>query len=208
MVVVLRVRSLTDDRSRMAPATIAVFFETLLMMSVGATVAGILAAGIDLPFWVRATIVGIAVTASVAVCPPVLRRVLGRLARKRNVADVPIDQITWRLLTVGWVGQSLGWTLIGASMTCIVVSFGDHRFIDLYPSATVAICLGMVLGFVSLLPGGAGVREWISLLVLTPAVGPTAALLSVVVARLLFIAVESLAALAAWSFLRWVGPSA
>ena len=202
MVIVLRVNALTNDPTQIAPGSVAVFFETLLMMSVGAAVAGVLAIETSLPPWVRWAILGIAVTASVAVSPPVMRRVLRRLARGRGLTHVPVDRVTWRLLGVGVVGQLIAWTLIGGSMTCIACAFGDPGFWTLYRPATVAICLGMVLGFVSLLPGGAGVREWISLLVLTPAVGPAVAILSVVMARLLFIAVEACSATAAWLILR------
>lgn len=73
---------------------------------------------------------------------------------------------------------------------------------ELLTVATAAISLGMVLGFASLLPGGAGVREWVTLIVLGTVTDPTHALLCVITARILFIVVESILALASHLYLR------
>ena len=73
---------------------------------------------------------------------------------------------------------------------------------ELLTFASAAISLGMVLGFASLLPGGAGVREWVTLIVLGTVTDPTHALLCVITARMLFIVVESILALVSHLYLR------
>jgi len=73
---------------------------------------------------------------------------------------------------------------------------------NLYLVATAAISLGMVLGFASLIPGGAGVREYVTLLVLAPSVGTTTALLAVIAARLMFVVVETTVAAMSYLFLK------
>lgn len=66
----------------------------------------------------------------------------------------------------------------------------------------------MVIGFVSLIPGGAGVREFVLATILGLAIGATQALLAAILARLVFIVVECLMAMMAslyvqrWSFNR------
>ncbi|WP_404310658.1 lysylphosphatidylglycerol synthase transmembrane domain-containing protein [Neorhodopirellula lusitana] len=140
-----------------------------------------------------------------------------------------VQGITWSLLAVCCLASLLSWAFIGASFACLVsaipswhafsdvgvgieaasgagvVAAADTDWIELLSwtaTATAAISLGMVLGFASLLPGGAGVREFVTLLVLTPVVGPTHALLSVIAARLMFIIVEAILAGVAWLDLR------
>jgi hypothetical protein len=57
-----------------------------------------------------------------------------------------------------------------------------------------AVSLAMVAGFLSLLPGGVGVREYVVLTLLAPAVGTVAALVSAVLLRLCWLAAELVAA--------------
>jgi uncharacterized membrane protein YbhN (UPF0104 family) len=61
-------------------------------------------------------------------------------------------------------------------------------------ASVAAIALAMVAGFVSLLPGGAGVRELTLALILGPVVGQSQALLAAILARGVFLVVEVAAA--------------
>lgn len=221
VVVVLRVGgvlppagpSLRDpDRNGMiARATTGVFFETLLMMGVGGLVAGILLSTSPLPVWVRAMAAAMAIGAAIPVCPPVMKWLLGRINKSSNDDMLKRElfsrnKITWRLLAECSLVSWISWVFIGGSFAVLITAIPSlQRTPDawqIYPVATSAISLGMVLGFASLLPGGAGVREYVSLLVLSPAIGPTQALLAVIAARLLFVIVEALLAVAASCYLR------
>ena len=87
--------------------------------------------------------------------------------------------------------------MIGASFAWLVESVPGGRtefsgFV-VYAASVAAIALAMVVGFASLLPGGAGVRELTLAVVLAPVIGSSRALLAAILARLLFIGVELLA---------------
>ncbi|WP_044257363.1 lysylphosphatidylglycerol synthase domain-containing protein [Rhodopirellula sp. SWK7] len=199
-----------------------VFFETLLMMGVGGALAGILLWNSDLPAWIRGGAVLVAIGSAIPVCPPVMRRVIEFMAARRrlkaaskapadpssDVADSQRDSdtseaagasaITWKLLGGCYLISLISWTLIGLSFAVLVTAIPSFdplpSMSELAPMATAAISLGMVIGFASLLPGGAGVREYVTLLVLVPVIGDTHALLAVIAARLMFIVVETLLA--------------
>jgi uncharacterized membrane protein YbhN (UPF0104 family) len=101
---------------------------------------------------------------------------------------------------LAWFWQIIGWILIGASFVCLVESVPggatEYSVTIRYAASVASISLAMVIGFASLLPGGAGVRELTLALVLSPVIGASQALLAAILARLLFITVELLAAAA------------
>ncbi len=195
-----------------ARVTSCIFFETLLMMGVGGAVAGILLWNAPLPVWVRGLAALMAIGSVVPLCPPILRRLIVIVAARKQIKDASVGSyhsqstssninpaaITWPLLAQCWLVSMLSWLFIGFSFTILITAIPSFEPLpplsELTPVATAAISLGMVLGFVSLLPGGAGVREYVTLLVLVPVIGQTHALLAVIAARLLFIIIESLCA--------------
>lgn len=224
-----------------APATTSVFLETLLMMSVGGTIAGVLLWSFPIPWWIKAAAGGMAVAAAVPTLPPVMRRLLKLLSviRKQHGRGSTDDSaITWTLMARSWLWSAVSWGLIGASFWLLILAIpagagspapppfvsanGDDQptnrwvspspqpslnaagsaSLSLYLVATAAISLGMVLGFASLVPGGAGIREYVTLLVLTPSVGATTALLAVIAARLMFVVVESTLAAVSYVWLK------
>ncbi len=188
-----------------------VFFETLLMMGVGGVVSGVLLWRSPLPDWVRYFAAVMAIGSLVPICPPILRRLLGfvaarrKLDSQRNDAFVP-SAITWSLLAQCWLLSLVSWAFIGLSFAMLIAAIPSFDPLpaaaELATVATAAISLGMVLGFASLLPGGAGVREYVTLLVLAPLIGQTHALLAVIAARLMFIFVETILAGLSVAYLR------
>ena len=60
------------------------------------------------------------------------------------------------------------------------------------PLLTASVALAMVAGFLSLLPGGIGVRELVVIPLLSPVFGQVAAILSAVLLRLVWMAAEVL----------------
>ena len=61
----------------------------------------------------------------------------------------------------------------------------------------------MVIGFASLLPGGAGIRELVVTTVLAVALGATHAILAAIAARILFVVVEGCVALSSTLWLKF-----
>lgn len=217
MVVVLRVAAITPAIETTVASTAlvasAVFYETLLMMAVGGWVAGVLLWTSELPVWVRAMAALMAIGAIAPVCPPLMRRLIAvvqkGVVQKGIDDDDALASLSWGLLVEAIFASLLSWLLIGLSFTFLIAAIPAFEPIanlppigSLYWTATSAISLGMVLGFASLLPGGAGVREFVTLLVLSPVIGPTHALLAVIAARLMFILTESILAAVASLMLR------
>ncbi|TWU10604.1 lysylphosphatidylglycerol synthase domain-containing protein [Allorhodopirellula heiligendammensis] len=200
-----------DTGRPLGRATSSVFFETLVMMGVGAAVAGVLLWQSPLPTWVRGCAAAMAGLSLIPVCPPILRRILAFIAARRKLASSPdggiaSTTITWSLLGQCWLLSLVSWVLIGLSFAMLITAIPSFAPLpsatQIVTVATAAISLGMVLGFVSLLPGGAGVREYVTLLVLAPLIGQTHALLAVIAARLMFILVEAVLASLSAAYLR------
>ena len=215
MVIVLRAGGLSVDKVNPVRATISVFMETLLMMGVGAAVAGAVVWCLDIPDWMKWSALGVAAFASVPTLPPILKVVAAKVS---NTTSDPSNEdseksnsiSSLRFYLTGWSWSIFSWAFIGASFTFLVsaipsatptVDVISSGFVSLAAVSTAAIALAMVVGFVSLIPGGAGVRELVLTTVLATAISPVQALLGAIAARILFIVVESVCASVAWHWL-------
>ncbi len=233
MVIVLRAGALAQENVAVKCATVAVFMETLLMMAVGAAVAGVVICWLPVPNWMMWIAIAMAITASLPTLPPVLTRVAAAVSKtKPTEADSQADEFpTSKLLynthsgsvkffVLGWAFSLVSWLLIGAAFTFLVTAIPSAevasseitqeivpgvmqpRSLQLFAVSTAAIGLAMVVGFASLLPGGAGVRELVLTTVLATTIGISHALLAAIAARLLFIVVEAICAALAWLWLQ------
>ncbi len=202
LVVVLRVSVLRRANVPVIAATVSVFLETFLMMAVGASVAAVVICFLPVPRWmIAASIVG-AILAALPTLPPVLQQITNRLMGR----ELRLGRTAWSACGKGWLWMILSWSLIGSSFAMIVSAIPEHEHAvapeRLWAISTAAIALAMVIGFASLLPGGAGVRELVLTTILGLAVGPMVALLAAILARIVFIVVECVAALAAYMSVR------
>lgn len=211
MVVVLRVGALATHGVAAVPATISVFVETLTMLAVGSAIACSLVFTLPLPAWIRAGAVLMAITAIIPTLPPILSRIAGRLTH--STVDLRGPSGLW-LLLVSLFWSFVSWVLIGGSLAAVLWAIphpdsASHPWPatwELVWLSVAAIGLAFSVGFVSLLPGGAGVRELVLVSMLSPAVGTPHALVATLLLRLLFIVVESILALAAYGWLRKISP--
>ena len=85
-------------------------------------------------------------------------------------------------------------------MLAILEAFPERVFTQPFdasiaPLAMSCVALAMVAGFISLIPGGAGVREYIILALLGPTLGATGAILAAVALRLVWLVTEVLLAI-------------
>lgn len=209
MVIVIRAGVLARDGVKPVQATMSVFLETFLMMAVGGAVAGIVVLWLPVPTWISFMAGGIAIVASLPTFPLVLKVVAKRLIK--DFSAVADGEIGWGLFFAGWAWSSLSWLLIGASFTVLVSAIpgfsamGENvapSLVELYLVCTAAMSLAVVIGFASLLPGGAGIRELVVTTVLAVSIGTTHAILAAIAARLLFATVEGVVALCSWLWLR------
>lgn len=204
MVIVLRAGVLARDGVPALLATVSVFLETFLMMAVGAAISGLVVWWLPVPRWIAVTAVIAAVAASLPTLPPLLKLVAAKVTRV-SVREVD-SSIGLFLFAAGWFWSVLSWLLIGASFTAIVAAIPSARELpdigELYAISTAAIGLAMVVGFASLLPGGAGIRELVLTTILGVALGTTHGLLAAIAARLLFMVVEASLAAVCWCRLK------
>ncbi|WP_197136354.1 lysylphosphatidylglycerol synthase domain-containing protein [Crateriforma conspicua] len=223
MVVVLRADVMRRQGVAVVPAGIAVFIETLLMMAVGASLGGLIICFLPAPAWMRWSALAVAAVATLPTVPPILNRVVDRVARSRSACgdnpSNPLNHWDAGLFFAGWGYSLLAWIGIAAAFTFLVVAIPHGPpdsdpavwmespqtvdFAGLALASAASISLAMVIGFASLIPGGAGVRELVLTTLLAPLVGPAAALLSAIAARVVFLVVECAMALAAQTWLRF-----
>jgi uncharacterized membrane protein YbhN (UPF0104 family) len=104
--------------------------------------------------------------------------------------------MNYRLLAIGWPLAIVGWLLLGLSLWATLRGLGLNGLepLGLLPLYVAAVSLATVAGFLSLIPGGALVREFVllELLVLLPGVDPATALLGAVLLRLIWLVAELL----------------
>jgi len=206
MVLVLRVGALRPRGVELAPLVLSIFMETLLWIGVGGSLAGavllVVAPHTELGWWVGlATLDGLLPT-----IPPLLRPALRWLMRAR-LGEVEARRRSglpqlWKwqlwgrgvsLMLIGWALQGTGlWLLLDAMQPASLGGAGSpgeaagSGLVSWWLSlATVS--LSVVAGFISLLPGGAGVRELVISTMLTDRYGLPLALAAAVILRLISI---------------------
>lgn len=195
MVVVLRAGLIRSHRVDTTVAAVSVFFETLLMMSVGAAMAAAI-----LAFWFRqhvllcAVALGLMVAAGLPVVPPVFRRIVGwlRVGRASPTLADRLARLGWRTLFEGVAAMALVWLLLGASLWAVLraMDVADVLLVAGLPLYVAAVALAMVAGFLSLVPGGAVVRELVLTELMVPQFGQVVALISAVLLRLVWLGSE------------------
>jgi hypothetical protein len=196
MVVVLRTDAVRSHRVDTAVAATSVFVETLTAMAVGSLTAAVLLAVLFAQE--RALLLlslALMLCAGVPVLPPVFRRLVRIVGvRRANPAiDEALAGLNWRVMVAGWAATSIGWWIYGASLWATLRAMPDVA-VDAghWPLVTACVALAVVAGFVSMLPGGVGVRELVVMTLLAPAFGQVAAILSAVLLRLVWLVSEAL----------------
>jgi uncharacterized membrane protein YbhN (UPF0104 family) len=199
MVIVLRLGALEPLGIKRMATSITIFMETLTMMSVGGAMAGLCMIALNIDWRLTLLSVGLLCVTFVPTFPPILRRLIPKLQRgvDPQVLRVWTERIQGKLFVRGWGLLSLTWLAFGLSLWLVlrslpIADFTHTTALTLLLSCCGACALAVVLGFVSLLPGGAGVREAVLSIVLTPVVGPVAALCGAIWLRVVWLATELL----------------
>ncbi|MFO0943757.1 MAG: lysylphosphatidylglycerol synthase transmembrane domain-containing protein [Pirellulales bacterium] len=183
MVVVLRVAELSKFGTQKVATTITIFMETLSTMAVGGAVAAICVFLLDLDWRISLMSLGLLAATAIPTAPNLLRLILKKL--QPGIAEETLDQWTqrlnWRLTFKGWGILCFTWLGYGLSLGCVLYGLPSTQWLaesasQFWLSVFAACALAVVVGFVSMMPGGAGVREVVLATVLSPVVGPTAAL--------------------------------
>ena len=175
LVVLLRARLLYSNRAGGTATTVSIFLEVLTMMAVGAFLALFMFVfWLDdhlknYPFLLPLTI-GMLVIAGLPTWPAIFKKIVLRLGTARLDADIEkrLSGIQFSLMGYGWMLMTFGWICLAGSLWSVVCGIGLERDIggDALPYCLAAITMAVVAGFVSLIPGGAGVREYLITVIL------------------------------------------
>ncbi len=202
MVIILRVGVLAPLGVLRVATTLTIFLETLTMMAVGSALATLALLWLDIDYRQTLLAFGLMVLTFVPTLPPLLREVLKRTQRNvpRELMQRWLARIDWSLLARGWGAMTLNWLASGASLYCVLLALPSAEFanVDWFTiaiSALGACAMAVVLGFVSFLPGGAGVREVVLSTMLSPIVGPVAAIAAAVWLRVVWLVSEMVMAI-------------
>lgn len=197
MVVVLRVAELSKFGAMKVATTITIFMETLSTMAVGGALAAICVFLLDLDWRISLMSLGLLAVTAIPTAPVLLRLVLKKL--QPGVAEETLDQWTgrlnWQLTIKGWGILCFTWIGYGLSLGCVLYGLPSTQWLaatagEFWLSVFAACALAVVIGFVSMMPGGAGVREVVLATVLSPVVGPTAALCCAIWLRVTWLLAE------------------
>lgn len=207
MVIVLRHDILKRHGLRASSSTLAIICETLLMMACGSMVASAICVTLPLPIWIRLGGVIAATTCLCSVSPPIFGRVL-RFVRDRKfgeehdrVGDLA-NTYTWIHFFHGVILTTIAWLFMGGSFWFVLQSLPTDSITVSYPLALAALSLSFVLGFASLIPGGAGVRESVLVAILSVSVPSTTALIAAALMRIISLIVECVMAGTALAWFR------
>jgi len=173
----------------------SVFFETLTSLTVGAAFSAVV-----LTIWYpqHLLLIGAAVGSTVLLGIPTIPKVFQWLIQVLGVAKLnpttgaKLSRVTLRSFVIAWVTIAMGWALQGMGLWATLRAMGAVHagpFENLALHST-AISLGVVAGFISQLPGGLGMREWVSAELVEPQYGAAVAMSSAVLLRFVLLVSE------------------
>lgn len=195
LVVVLRSSLVRGPETRAAVAAAAVFYETLTMMGVGAFLAAAMLAlfGRDNGLLLLVAL-GLMVASTLPTLPPVFRRLvrLAGVARNDEVVEARLAALGWDTMLTGWLANTVGWLLMSGSLAAVLMAAGvdDVLAPERLPLYLATTTLSVVAGFLSLIPGGAFVREAVIMELLAGAVGNGVAMVAAVLLRIVWLVSE------------------
>jgi uncharacterized membrane protein YbhN (UPF0104 family) len=201
LVVVIRAALVRSERTDGAVAALAVFVETLTLMAVGAAIAAVVLAiqgRSHEQAYLTVIALGLGIGAGVPTAPPLFRAVVRRLPYvKSHPAVAPaVERLNFALMARGWGAMTLAWAVMGLSLWATLKAMPGMLEFPVsngqIPMLTACIALATVAGFMSLIPGGLGVRELVVTAILEPMIGPAGAIISAVVMRLVSLVSEVL----------------
>jgi uncharacterized membrane protein YbhN (UPF0104 family) len=196
-VVVIRSGLIRSPRVDTSIAVAAVFVETLTMMAAGAFVAAaILAVLYREQTWLLVLAIGMMIGIGGPTVPPIFRRVIRVLGVKRLNPDIEhaLAGLDWRLMLFGWLVNLVGWALMGLSLWLTLRALPTIVAVPVelehLPRVTCCVALALVAGFLSLVPGGIVVREYVVMTLLSGTFGVLAATICAIVSRLVGLLAE------------------
>lgn len=190
MVIVLRTDLVRDEDVEAGPAAASVFIETLTWIFVGASIASLLIVFQFNEFRsLQIAALVMMVVAGALTWPPVFNRIASKLTK------APTSGVTYAVdfstMVFGWLLLTIGWCFNGMSLWLVIDSLpGTETQLIHFPIVLAAVTLATVGGFVSLLPGGLGVRELVMIPLLGSQFGAANAVIAAILVRFVWLTAE------------------
>lgn len=199
MVVLLRAGLIRSRSVDGVIAAVTVFIETLTMMATGAFLAAItLLIWFRDQRWLQLLAVGLMLATVFVTLPPILKIVIRKLKSREapEKLNAILANLRWRSIGLGWLSSCVTWALVTISLWATLRGLpnvtGLKADLTSFAQLLSSVTLAVVAGFLSLLPGGIGVREWVLDQTMVPLFGPAVAIISAVVLRLIWLLTELL----------------
>lgn len=207
MVVVMRTDIIRGDKVQFGPAAASVFVETLTWVFVGSVIASVL---IAIQFREHTSLqvmaLVMALIAGILTWPSNFRWIATKLLEYRGGDSSVFHGLDLPTMGFGWLVMTLGWCLNGWSLWLVIRGIpGTDIAVSDYSLSLACVSLATVAGFVSLLPGGLGVRELVMIPLLGARFGAANALIAAIVIRFIWLASEFISSAIIYVVLRMYG---
>jgi len=215
MVLVVRAGMLRDPKIETTVVAASVFVETLTMMAVGSLLsffvllcvnwhsllalfsnltsfADVLKLFENSAFLTTFAAFGMFVCMGLPTWPPAMKmivKVLG-VGKLNPTAAKKLGGVPYRVLIFGWIGITIGWFIQGLGLWATLRSLGIQASLQDLPLITAVVAMSTVAGFISLIPGGAGVREFVQTQLMVDDYGAGNALVASIIWRLVMLVSE------------------
>ena len=122
----------------------------------------------------------------------IIRKLKSRESAER-MSEI-LDQLNWSTLAIGWGCAIVCWCFYGLSLWAVIraLPLADDSVITggTMVDLVASVSLATVGGFVSLVPGGFLVREWVLNQLMTPAFGAVVSLVAPALLRIVWLLTE------------------
>lgn len=192
MVVILRTDRIRGERVTIGPAIVSVFIETLTWLFTGSIIASVLLFFLFDNRYLQALAVAMMIVAGVLTAPPVIRWFAHRLGhvKGKKTGKVMLG-LTVKEMAPGWLLLSIGWCLSGLSLWLVLQGLPNLQVSPAdYWLCLTCVTLSTAVGFVSLLPGGLGVRELVMIPLLSTRFETAVVVVAVVAIRMVWLISE------------------
>jgi len=148
--------------------------------------------------WLLVLAIGMMICIGGPTVPPIFRRVVKLLGVKKVNPDIEhaLAGLDWRLMLFGWLLNFVGWGLMGLSLWLTLRALPTIVTVPVelehLPRVTCCVALALVAGFLSMVPGGIVVREYVVMTLLSGTFGVLAATICAIVSRLVGLLAELL----------------
>ncbi len=210
MVIVIRCMLVCGDpqkpRHPIGPVVASSFIETMMFILVGAQLGclGIFFLPAVLSE-IRWTAIAIMILFGFLTLPPIFSQFISFASRfgRRGQWSAGVFRLKWSSYLGAWGLTICAWLINGTAMWFVLAAIHPKE-IELpdYYLALTTISLATVAGFVSMLPGGLGVRELVMVPLLAPRFSMTTAVAVAILARLMCVSAEVLVAAIIKHFMR------